>query len=659
MKAKATTGDPTDSVQKELVGSVDDLFQSTSKVRLKHELEWYANQLFVDGDHWVKFEQLAGKTGRITSDPVDGADKKKVRRSVNLIRSQLRGLKNMVQKIPLTVETVPNPKDNSPEEKQRSEDEAKQKNAVWRGIEYDLKLRHKIPGMVEDGFIKYAGYMFILPTADGFIEAIHYDSFDVYVDPTASAFEDARFLFLTPRQSLSDVKANKAYDNTGELKGEAKLAASQFKASYEQSKLGGSKAQLDGDLATTIPHILMMKMAVTLQDAQPTIDPATGQPGQAQQQLVPTQNGEHRIWIITVAEGQLLKVEETNFTRFPGAPYYPEQIGNRVYNRAWIHHLKDLNKSVDTMYSSAEEYFLKNRSKILVPTDSKLKEVTNVQAEVLEYEARNADGIKEFTPAGLPQSLFSLMDVGKAFIGQIGGLNEASVGLVPSGVKSGRGIEALKASDAETNVAEPIANLGLTYETIAEIAFEVIAEYTTTPRTITFPDDNGGASRVTFVGAVGMQQQDGSTVPAPNGTVVISPSRVKVATIPAISYTEEGKKETLKELYEMHAIDLKTLLEGYRFQGIDDIIENVITEKQQQSMMPPPPERVPGDKLITALAKLQASGEALSLEVVNAAFAQANLPPLNIAPPPNPLSPVPPSVPAPIDAPPQGATIHA
>src|SRR5258705_3349007 len=96
MEAKAANGDPGDSVQKELVGAVDGLFEATSKVRLKHELEWYANQLFVDGDHWVKFDKLAGK---VTSDPLGGTDRKKVRRSVNLIRSQLRGLKNMVQKI--------------------------------------------------------------------------------------------------------------------------------------------------------------------------------------------------------------------------------------------------------------------------------------------------------------------------------------------------------------------------------------------------------------------------------------------------------------------------------------------------------------------------------------------------------------------------------
>lgn len=614
------TGDFSESVEKELVGAVTELFEATSRVRLKHELEWYANQLFVDGDHWVRFDKQAGK---VTSDASDTKDRKKIRRSINLIRSQLRGLKNMVQKIPLTVEVVPQPKSGDPDEKKRAVEEAKQKNAAWRAIEYDLKLRHIIPGMVEDGFIKYGGYIAILPTADGYICAEHYDSFDVYVDPTAPSFQTARFLFLTPRQPLSDVKANKAYDNTGELKGEAKLAASQFKASYEQSKLGGTRAVMEGDLATTIPHQLFIKLPLTIADD-----------GQGGQTLQATPDGAHRIWILTVCEGQLLKVEETNFKRFTIAPYYPEKIGNRVYNRAWIHHLKDLNKSVDTMYSSAEEYFIKNRSKILVPTDSKLKEVTNVQAEVLEYEARNADGIKEYSPAGLPPSLFSLMDVGKAFIGQIGGLNEASVGLVPTGVKSGKGIEALKASDAETNVAEPIANLGLTYEEIAEIAFEVIAEYTTTPKTITFPDEDGGVERVTFVGEVGLQQKDGTTTPPTPGTVVITPSRVKVATVPAISYTEEGKKETLKELYELKAIPTRTLLEGYRFQGIDDILDALAQEQAQQAKTPPPPPPVPGDKLITALAALQKSGEPLTIEVVNAALVKAGLPPLNVAPAP-------------------------
>jgi hypothetical protein len=156
---------------------------------------------------------------------------------------------------------------------------------------------------------------------------------------------------------------------------------------------------------------------------------------------------------------------------------------------------------------------------------------------------------------------------------------------------------------------------------------------------------------VTFVGAVGLQQKDGSTIEAPAGTVVITPSRVKVATIPSISYTEEGKKETLKELYEMKAIDKKTLLEGYRFQNVAEIVERVLAEQQQMAQTVPPPPPVPGDKLIGALAQLQKSGGPLTLEVVNVALEKAGLPPLQLDS--TPLAP------PPIDGTPDPATVTA
>src|SRR5947207_2763274 len=101
LEARAA-GDVSGTAGDELVSAAEDLFQAVKKARLRYDLEWYATQLFVDGDHWLKFDKQAG---RVTAgDNLDGGNRKKIRRSINLIRSQLRGLKNFVQKIPLTVE---------------------------------------------------------------------------------------------------------------------------------------------------------------------------------------------------------------------------------------------------------------------------------------------------------------------------------------------------------------------------------------------------------------------------------------------------------------------------------------------------------------------------------------------------------------------------
>jgi len=149
--------------------------------------------------------------------------------------------------------------------------------------------------------------------------------------------------------------------------GEGKLAASQFKASYEQSKIGGN-AQLDGDLATTIPNQLFIKLPLTLQEmSQPAMDPATGQPaldesgqpvppqpvidqatGQPQTELVSTENGSHRLWIITVCEGQLLKVEET--------------VNDRSLN---LELFQGFEESVIDMYSAVRHGYLQRRERLI------------------------------------------------------------------------------------------------------------------------------------------------------------------------------------------------------------------------------------------------------------------------------------------------------
>ena len=637
-------GLPTDDIRKKLVTEAETLFDTVRRDRQPFDAKWYQNQRFMDGDHYLTFDPQTGKINN--QEFTQDGKATRIKRAINVMKAQIRGLKNFVLKVPLTVEISPAPTDDSPEAKQAAEEEARSKSNVVRAIEDKLKLKELRRPIVDDGFLKNAAYVVVLPTEDGFVSVKNYDSYDVFPDPTAPTFFDGYLLFLATRQNLATLKQSKAYENTAELKGDSKLAASTFKNNYERSRSGAQQALTQGDLESVILKQLLIKIPYTQEDVtEPVVDPLTGQPaieqatgqpqmrpvidqstGEPKKKLVQTQDGKTRIWIVTFTTQELHRVEETNFTRWPAIRYVPEQTGNRVHGNAWATDLQDPNRTVDNMFSKAEEWHIKSSPKLLVPSDSKLKEVTNVTAEVLEYDPRKADGIKDYMPSGVPSSMQWLINSAQGFVADVGGMHPASGGSVPIGVKSGRGIESLQAADAEFNMAEPMENFGLMWQEMWERILEIISENTVKQMTLPY-QDSGMTKKVTFIGKAGLVQQDGTEVPAPKGVVVIGDSHVNVRTVPEVSYSEDGKKEVLKELYEAKAIDLKTLLEGYRFSNVGDIMERVIAENERKAQTPPPPAPVPADRLLNALANVAKSGGPITFEQLQAAMQEASLPP--------------------------------
>lgn len=612
-------GNATDTMRHDLATRLEGLLQAIQKARAPYDQRWYSNQRFIDGEHFL-VRSGSSESGRVVNlDVSDDGPRKKVRRTVNLIKVVVRGIKNFVLKLPLTVEVAPESDDET------AIREAQRQNDVAQGLEYELKLRNLMRAVVHDGFVKYAGNLVVLPTPDGFVSVHHWDNFDVYPDPTAPDVQKGRLLFLTSRQNVQALQENDAYENTSELRGDGKFAYSEFKDGYERSRQGSDGNAGQSDLDTAILKQLIVKLPVTAR---------TGPDGKSQE-LVRLEGGQHRFWIVTFTSAEIHRLEETTFTKFPDVVYYPEQNGAGVFGDAWITDLKAINKAIDNLVSIGEEWHRKATPKLLVPSDSKLKEVKSKVAEVLEYDKHlSGDGIKDFMPHGLPESFFRLIDMLRSLMQDIGGLHEASSGRVPVGVKAARAIEELKASDAEFNIAEPLQNFGLFYQEVFERMFEVLAENQREPKTITYPDGDG-VKTVKFMGRSGLVEG----TDAPEDVVVVKPSKVRVNVTPEVSFTEEGKRQTLLDLYKDGVVDRKTVLEAYRIGNVQEVIERVRTEQMESAKQPPPPKPVDADKLLNALANLSKSGEPITLEQLNAAMLQAGLPPIEEPTPPPAMPP--------------------
>jgi hypothetical protein len=550
-------------VASELIQKAEQLFKTASTgPRLNAEQEWYTNERYIEGDHWLRFDR---KSGTI----VHPKNKKRVMRSVNLVKQQMRAIKNFVLKQRFTWETAPVRDDEA------SAQEAKVYNHTLSTYVYDiLDVPVKLRDVFSNALPKYYGAWQLIWDDDlDDLRLDPLDSFDVYPDPNVRDPRDGLFVFKTSKTTVAVVKENqKYYPWRQEVSADDREAASDFKDSLEKRRASREKGEGSDETSTVIVKELFLKRM---------------------------DSGEPQIYQVAYADQKLLAVKLLErLTRFPILFYFPERNTQRAYGTAWLTDLRPINRAFENVFSLIEDYFLKIKPKLMRPKGSNLKPISDELGEILEYSGTIPDQLKEFVPAGLSGSIFQFLDVCRDLIETIGGAHAASVGKVPTGVKSGRGIEALKAGD-ENNVGDPKDMLERFLEETAEVILELIANHQVTEKPLSHFDGKTTVEK-TIMGANGLMEEGSE---ARDGVTVISPRRVRVTIAPAIAYTEEGRRQTALDLYDAKLIDRQTALETFRFSNVGDIVERVERERaaekalevaaRERGQAPPiPPEAV-------------------------------------------------------------------
>jgi len=277
-------------------------------------------------------------------------------------------------------------------------------------------------------------------------------------------------------------------------------------------------------------------------------------------------NGRPIVRVLTVAGGQLIRVYEPNYRRYPMFGYNPEKDANAIYSNAWIKDLISMNKSLDKSASQVEGYIQRMLAgKYLIKQGVEVTSITDKGAEKIYYKGSTPPLQQALPP--LPSTPFTYTQGLERWIEELGGIREASLGRAPSSVQSGKGIEALQAADAQT-VAEPIENLEMFLADIGEFILEVIEDNQLVSEEIV-----EGNEKIKFIG----QSEN-----APEDAIKIKSSQVRVAIVPEISYNEENKREWLIRLTEAGIVDPQTLLEKLSISNVSDIIERVQKNKQEE-----------------------------------------------------------------------------
>ena len=505
---------------------ISTLYDDSSRMFLKQHRDWYINERFARGDHWIVYNKTLNK---VQSLPVSDGE---IRRTVNKIRSQIRGIKNFIKKNQPRWEVHP---DDVTDEAMA---EAKKKNKILQNIyrtrRLPLALTDQIVnsmkfsvGILEAGVIKKDGKDYL----DFWVD----DTFDIIFDPIATKVQDCRFIIKTFKKPVTTIKST--YD-VKTIVADNKEAAAQYKEQLENEKYnrGGGKGK---DLETSIIREFWLKWE---------------------------EDGKQKVRVITSIDNQVLRVFDTSYKRYPFFIYNPEKTSNSIYSDPWIKDLISLNKSLDKTASQIETYIQRMLGgKYLIKQGVEVSTITDKGAEKIYYKGNVPPVQQNLQP--LPAAPFTYTNSLERWIEELGGIREASLGRMPGSAQSGKAIEALQLADAST-VAEPIEALELMLEDVGEFVLEVISDYNLASEEII---EDG--EKIKYVGDIKNPPQDAT---------VVKPAQVKVVIVPEVAYSEEAKKEWILRLAEAGLVDAETVLEKFSISNIGDIIERVRKQKEEQ-----------------------------------------------------------------------------
>ena len=513
-----------------LVAKLDDLIKYCSDSRWKYERQWYVNGAFYENNHFVMWNKTSNSIDRVT--PRAGS----VLRSIGKARRQIDAMQNMVLSGEPRWGIVPDEQATDAEGTQIS-----QRVDHWLQYKWThLDVSDKLDQVVLNGLNYSVGYLFV--GFDSFKQDIFidvYDAFDIYIPPYLVDIQDAPFFIRTCRKLISDLKANPDYKNADKISVDNKMAQSELKETRMIEKFN-EEAIKQEEAETVIFKEMWTKVK---------------------------KNGETKMRVVTVAGNQVLLDKEYDISKYPLIPYSP--CTGLLYQPSWIEKFIPANVSLDVFTSRLEEFMnLMVVGRMLKQKASTLSRVTNKNGEIIEYDTVPPTWLDIPT---IPNFFFLQIQNLEKWIEEAG-VSTAALGKAPKGVRAAKAIDSLKQSDY-ANLRVPVKNITRTLQLLTEAMIDVASTNYLVPQTIYRMEDEKPDyfSVIGEKGAGLMMNQ--TAMQGENPPVQIKKSyRVEATIQSGLSYTPEGKRDTMMQLFQAGLIPPQKVLESFQFSNISDLL---------------------------------------------------------------------------------------
>ena len=531
-------------------------FNTASDGRRRYDQEWLGRNLFWRG---YQFSRYLPQTQTIVL-----ATRQSARVPVNLTATYMRSIRNQVTSFRPKFEVLP----TTPNSKSAST----QARYAQRLLDYyfdKLKLKMKIKETIIQALLYSVGgpWQIVYDELSGELKVWLLDPFDFYMDPLAEDPNEAEYMIKAVRRPLGEVVNNPEYNLEARREitsGDSKLAASPQKQFMIQatrivpSRPGGNS-----------PTIILYE-------------------GYFRRYR---ETGEtYTVKCIWGESNSLpLVYEEIDTDEFDFVVYRGDITPKEPYGEGWIKHVMPINRTINTLESSALEYNTRvAKGRIVVDRDSGVRAIHNVHGEIISKNRGS-----EVKPLDMPQLSLSVPQQIERMVSygeDLAGIHAATLGRLPTGVRTGIAIAELKQADS-TSQDDLVDNLEDFMTTVAMKMLKKIAQNYSSYKVIKDLGVREGDEK--YFAAIGSKfakgkKRSGEALGHP-GQVKIGPDWLDVVEIADdnnirvmvgswLGYTKEALQQKVLNYYQIQLIDQKTALRLLEFGDIDSIIQQTRLE---------------------------------------------------------------------------------
>lgn len=542
-------------------------FQSSSDSRRKYDQEWLGRNLFWRG---YQFSRYLPETQTVVL-----AVRQSARIPVNLTTAYMRSIRNQVTAFRPKFEVLPTVPNNDSSQTQA--------RYAQRLLDYyfdHLKLKMKIKETIVQALMYSIGgpWQIVYDPLTKEIKIWLLDPFDYYMDPLAEDPNEGEGEVKAARAPIAAVTSNQQYslEARREVKGGSEILA----ASPQKQFLLQTTRIISPKMSTSSPFVILYEGSFRRYHEDGT------------------KYTVHCIW--TEQNTIPLLYEELETDESDYVVYRGDLVPKEPYGESWIKHVMVINRAINTLESSALEYNSRiAKGRLVVDRDAGVKAIHNVHGEIISKN--RGSQIQSLDMAPLANSVPEQIERMLKYAMDISGVHEASLGSVPTGMRSGIGVAELKQSDSSSQ-DDLVDNLE---DFLTEVAMKIlkkIAQNYTSYKVIKDLGVREGDEK--YFAVIGKEAAKGKTRAGDKlgrpGQVKIGPDWFDVAEIGDdnnirvtigswLGYTKEALQQKVQAYFQIGLIDQGTALKLLEFGDIDSVIQKTRLE----TILKRPPQQNP------------------------------------------------------------------
>jgi hypothetical protein len=429
-----------------------------------------------------------------------------------------------------------------------------------------------------------------------------WDAFDIYFPPYMRDLDKSPFIVKCVPRMILDLQGNPNYQNTESLVPDNNPAKSELKSRREQDKYGKVS---DNETVIVSEAYFRIPISKELLEERPELFKDGGP-------LARKVESDVAFYQVITGGRKCLYRDWVDIPKYPFVSYRP--FSGPLYQPAWIEYMIAQNKSLDMFVSNVETYFnIMTKGRLLKNKAATMSRMSNENGEIIEWDVQPPEPM---AMPNIPNYTFTHVANLERWI-EDQGVSSATMGRVPKGVRAGKALEALQQADV-ANMGVCMDNLELTMKKISELMLDTADRYYATPHKVMRMVQGNKPEQFSVIGGSytetykkgGTAYLDAATPIEEGKTLPVVLRRdftVKVKAESGLSYTEEGKRDTLLELFKLGLLDRQSVLDNFKFSNVGDIIARLDAQQPISMIDTPDFLMLPKDMQVMVLQTLKDS----------------------------------------------------